>query len=464
MIPAMDLHLLRSSTGFSAIQFFPRYPSPSPLRSRLFIVRSNLPFPNEKAKYHRELEAAVEAVERACRLCVDVNSLKNLNLTSCSLAIALVALVFRFCYLFSIIVAKSLFSVEGRIIEKKDQTPVTVADFGVQALISLELSKSFPSIPLVAEEDSGFLRSNNLVDPVVSAVSDHMSFNKKSLSHDDVLEAIDRGGKNAFAMGTKPATYWILDPIDGTRGFVKGSQALYVVGLSLVVEGEIVLGVMGCPNWVVDATYKSTTHAQSYRNSSPGLGIIMVAHVGYGTWKKRLKNMLDSSTKISSDWTRCFVDGFCLVSDARFCIPESQTWESLPLSVLYKARIDDDNVGDKEICLLSAFCGRFGVFSWLFFLFSFFLCKYLMVASGRASVFILRARSEKLIKVWDHAVGMICVHEAGGKVTDWKGRELDLAADKVERRIIYPEGGILVTNGKIHNETLEMISSISSAV
>ncbi|MBA0865388.1 hypothetical protein Goshw_011699 [Gossypium schwendimanii] len=472
MIPAMDLHLLRSSTGFSAIRFFPRYPSPSPLRSRLFIVRSNLPFPNEKAKYHRELEAAVEAVERACRLCVDVNSLKNLNLTSCSLAIALVALVQR-----------SLFSVEGRIIEKKDQTPVTVADFGVQALISLELSKSFPSIPLVAEEDSGFLRSNNLVDPVVSAVSDHMSFNKKSLSHDDVLEAIDRGGKNAFAMGTKPATYWILDPIDGTRGFVKGSQALYVVGLSLVVEGEIVLGVMGCPNWVVDATYKSATHAQSYRNSSPGLGIIMVAHVGCGTWKKRLKNMLDSSTKISSDWTRCFVDGFCVVSDARFCIPESQTWESLPLSVLYKARIDDDNVGDKEICLLSAFCGRFGVFSWLFSVFFlvgfsiqfslpcylkhgtlFLLCKYLMVASGRASVFILRARSEKLIKVWDHAVGMICVHEAGGKVTDWKGRELDLAADKVERRIIYPEGGILVTNGKIHNETLEMISSISSAV
>ncbi|KAA3489080.1 Inositol monophosphatase [Gossypium australe] len=431
MIPAMDLHLLRSSTSFSAIRFFPRYPSPSLLRSRLLIVRSNLPFPNEKAKYHRELEAAVEAVKRACRLCVDVQ--------------------------------RSLFSVEGRIIEKKDQTPVTVADFGVQALISLELSKSFPSIPLVAEEDSGFLRSNYLVDPVVSAVSDQISFNKKSLSHDDVLEAIDRGGKNAFAMGTKPATYWvvwvrlgmyfidmvrsinlmqILDPIDGTRGFVKGSQALYVVGLSLVVEGEIVLGVMGCPNWVVDA--------QSYRNSSPGLGIIMVAHVGCGTWKKRLKNMLDSSNKISSDWTRCFVDGFCLVSDARFCIPESQTWESLPLSVLYKAKIDDDNVGDKEICLLSAFCGS--------------LCKYLMVASGRASVFILRARSEKLIKVWDHAVGMICVHEAGGKVTDWKGRELDLAADKVKRRIMYPEGGILVTNGKIHNEILEMISSISSAV
>ncbi|GMI82390.1 hypothetical protein like AT4G05090 [Hibiscus trionum] len=412
----MDLLLLRSSPGFSAVRFFPRYPSPPPLRRRLFIVRLNLPFPNEKAKYHRELEAAVVVVERACRLCVDVQ--------------------------------KSLFSDEGQIVEKKDQTPVTVADFGVQALVSLELSKLFPSIPLVAEEDSGFLRSNNLVDPVVRAVSDKID--EESLSHDDVLKAIDRGGKNAFAMGTKPATYWILDPIDGTRGFVRGSPALYVVGLSLVVEGEIVLGVMGCPNWVVDTSYKSTTDAQGYKNSSPGMGIIMVAHVGCGTWTKRLKSILDSSTKISSEWTRCFVDDWCLVSDARFCIPESQTWESLPLSVLYNARIDDDDVGDKEIRLLSAFCGS--------------LCKYLMVASGRASVFILRARSEKVIWAWDHAVGMICVHEAGGKVTDWKGSELDLAADQVERRSICPAGGILVTNGNIHNQILEMISSISTVI
>lgn len=68
-----------------------------------------------------------------------------------------------------------------------------------------------------------------------------------------------------------------------------------------------------------------------------------------------------------------------------------------------------------------------------------------MVASGKASVFILRAKEKTTIKVnrflfpffcvspdalffsswfdlfdafqaWDHAVGMICVHEAGGKV------------------------------------------------
>ncbi|XP_021293849.1 putative PAP-specific phosphatase, mitochondrial [Herrania umbratica] len=418
MIPAMDLHLLHSSPG-SPPSVSSSPPFRTLLRGRFFPVRSSLPFPNEKAKYHKELESAMEVVERACRLCVDVQ--------------------------------RSLFSDEGRILEKNDQTPVTVADFGVQALVSLELSKLFPSIPLVAEEDSGFLRSNNLVDPVVSAVSDKTSFDEESLSQADVLEAIDRGGKDAFAFGTKPATYWILDPIDGTRGFVKGSQALYVVGLSLVVEGEIVLGALGCPNWVVDTSYRSTADVQGYKNSSPGPGIIMVAHVGCGTWTKKLKDVLDSSTKMSSDWTRCFVDGCCLVPEARFCIPESQTWESLPLSILYEARIDaDDDIRDKEIRLLPTCCGS--------------LCKYLMVASGRASVFILQARSQKVIKAWDHAVGVICVHEAGGKVTDWTGSELDLAADQVERRNIYPAGGVLVTNGNIHNQILEMISSNSTVV
>lgn len=37
-------------------------------------------------------------------------------------------------------VKASLFSTEGNVLEKNDQTPVTVADFGVQALISLGIN------------------------------------------------------------------------------------------------------------------------------------------------------------------------------------------------------------------------------------------------------------------------------------------------------------------------------------
>jgi len=67
----------------------------------------DLPFPPERASHHRELAAAAAAVERACRLCVDVK--------------------------------RSLFSGGKSILEKNDQTPVTIADFGVQALVSLEI-------------------------------------------------------------------------------------------------------------------------------------------------------------------------------------------------------------------------------------------------------------------------------------------------------------------------------------
>ncbi|XP_011096189.1 putative PAP-specific phosphatase, mitochondrial isoform X3 [Sesamum indicum] len=342
-----------------------RFPNPRlhrPLRTSLrqcvFSVRSsfNLPFQEQKAKYYEHLQAAVGVVERACRLCVDVQ--------------------------------KSLFSSDGKIIEKMDKTPVTVADFGAQALISLEMSKLFPSIPLVAEEDSAFVRENNLVDAVVEVVSDKATIGDKELSQDDVLKAIDRGGKDAYVFGPEPATYWILDPIDGTRGFVKGSEALYVVGLALIVEGEIVLGVMGCPNW-------QDEH-------------------------------LDEFNKVQGD-------------------AESQTWESLPLSTQFDAVTNANSVGEKQILLLPACCGS--------------LCKYLMVASGRASVFIVRARTKTIIKVWDHAVGVICISEAGGRVTDWKGSQLDFAADQIERRVLFPSGGILVTNDRLHNQILEIISS-----
>ena len=45
---------------------------------------------------------------------------------------------------------------------------------------------------------------------------------------------------------------WTLDPIDGTKGFLRKGQ--YAVCLALIVDSEVELGVMGCPNLPVDAT------------------------------------------------------------------------------------------------------------------------------------------------------------------------------------------------------------------
>ncbi|TQD88321.1 hypothetical protein C1H46_026202 [Malus baccata] len=331
---------VQSARHFSTVRF--TRPDSS-LRRRRFRARSSLPFGTEKANYYRELEAAVDVVERACALCVDIQS--------------------------SVL--------QRRVVEKTDQTPVTVADFGVQALVSLELGKRFPLIPLVAEEDSAFVRSNKLVEPVLNAVLDKSSCGENPWTANEVLEAIDRGGPEGFAFGTQPATYWVLDPIDGTKGFVKGNPALYVLTL------------LWNTTWMFYA-------------------------------------------KMPYSWTQCFVDGSCIMEEARFSIPDSDVWESFPLSSLFRST-NADSIDKGEILLVKSCCGS--------------LSKYMMVASGVVSLHMQRVKVHRVTKAWDHVVGIICVHEAGGKVTDWKGDELNLAADEVGRRNIYPSGGILATNG-----------------
>jgi len=84
-------------------------------------------------------------------------------------------------------------------------------------LLLKELQRLFPSIPLVAEEDSASLRpfkaddssSDILVESIFSAVADKVSNNGSPLNQDDVLRAIDRGGKDAVSFDSNPATYWV---------------------------------------------------------------------------------------------------------------------------------------------------------------------------------------------------------------------------------------------------------------
>lgn len=215
-----------------------------------------------------------------------------------------------------------------------------------------------------------------------------------------------------------------------------------------MVEGVVVLGVMGCPNWQEEDSNKLTNEFQDYKDNVSRLGVVMVAHVGCGTWKKRLYVTSSTTADLADSWIRCFVDKYSIINEARFCISDSQLWESLPLSNSFGATTDIKNVSENEILLLPLCCGS--------------LCKYLMVASGRASVFILRSRVEKIIKVWDHAVGIICVQEAGGMVTDWEGRIIDLAADQDDRRALFPSGGVLVTNRSVHDQIIGLISSSKS--
>ena len=60
-------------------------------------------------------------------------------------------------------------------------------------------------------------------------------------------------------------------------------------------------------------------------------------------------------------------------------------------------------------------------------------------------------------KIWDQVPGAHFITEAGGKVTDLKGRYLDFSKG---RYLDEDVTGIVASNGQYHNKIIEILSSI----
>jgi 3'(2'), 5'-bisphosphate nucleotidase len=130
-------------------------------------------------------------------------------------------------------------------LEKKDKSPVTVADFTSQAIVCARLAECLPGDRVVGEENAAALREGAqaaLRAAVVERVGEALGGDPDA---ERILGWIDLGAAEASG-----ARFWTLDPIDGTKGFLRGAQ--YAVVLALIEEGEVVLGVLGCPNLPVD--------------------------------------------------------------------------------------------------------------------------------------------------------------------------------------------------------------------
>jgi 3'(2'), 5'-bisphosphate nucleotidase len=90
---------------------------------------------------------------------------------------------------------------------KQDKSPVTVADYGSQALVNAVLRQNFPEDRIVGEEDSGELRHNGelrqtvweLVQKTLDA-RDEQGLRIKSV--EDMLDLIDLGGSEGGATGS----------------------------------------------------------------------------------------------------------------------------------------------------------------------------------------------------------------------------------------------------------------------
>ena len=134
-------------------------------------------------------------------------------------------------------------------VSKSDDSPVTVADYAAQAVVSYVLEQKYPDVALLAEEDAKALRGGSkeaqgLLEKITEITNDCVFGDDVSeyLSREEVARLIDRGNHE----GGSESTFFVLDPIDGTKGFI--NQRQYAIALGLCEKGKVVGGVLGCPN------------------------------------------------------------------------------------------------------------------------------------------------------------------------------------------------------------------------
>lgn len=294
--------------------------------------------------------------------------------------------------------------VKDRALVKADRSPVTVADFAVQALVANRLADRFPHDPLVAEEDAAVLRASagqTTLESVLAALRPSAS----DLDPNRVLDLVDRG------RGVPGERFWTLDPVDGTQGFVRGDQ--FVVALALIVRGRVEIGLLGCPELSL--------------SERPGAaGSIACAVRNRGAFHASLTGHEFIPLRVSP----CHDPHVARVL---------RSFEADHIDVgAFDATIRTLGVGRPPILMDSQ-------------------AKHAVIAAGGAELLIRIPASKSFRdKIWDQAAGSLIVEEAGGRVTDLRGASLDFETG----RLLTRNEGVVASNGLLHTAILDAFRSL----
>lgn len=284
---------------------------------------------------------------------------------------------------------------------KTGDEPVTIADYAAQAILLRTIARVAPSHAILAEESSAHLRGQgeSTRSRVRDLVADALC---ESLTFDAVCALIDHAGaESPFA--------WAIDPIDGTRGFIRRDQ--YCVAVALLERGVPLLGVLACPNLAVDS-----------RSSAGPKGVLFVARRGEGAWSEPLAGGPRARIHV-----RDITD-----PTAMRILASVETAHGDP--ALIDRVVHDLHLG-----------GMVRIDSQV---------KYGALARGDAEFYVRpRNRPERRENVWDHAAGVLMVEEAGGKATDLDGKPLDFSTG---RKMLHNRG-VLVSHGPWHDKLLESL-------
>ncbi|MBW3542938.1 MAG: 3'(2'),5'-bisphosphate nucleotidase [Planctomycetes bacterium] len=340
---------------------------------------------------------------------------------------------------------------------KQDRSPVTVADFASQAVICQALGEAFPNDPVMAEEDSAALRQPQHAAHLEQVV-EHVRRAGLDADSAAVCGWIDRGRTTNVER-----QFWTLDPIDGTKGFLRREQ--YAVSLALIVEGRIVLGVLGCPNLAAGAagaTGGSPTSAE--RGSTSPTGEHQAAFRTGGQATSGTQARATSGTQARATSGTQGVAGVVLWA-VRGGGAWLRTWQSdsAPRQVHASRKTDPalarlcESVERQHSShdVSARIAAELGIAQPPLQMDS--QAKYAAVARGEADIYLrIPTTSQYRENIWDHAGGVIIVEEAGGRVSDLDGLPLDFTLG----RKLEANRGVVVSAAGLHEQVLEAVRRV----
>ncbi len=179
--------------------------------------------------------------------------------------------------------------------------------------------------------------------------------------------------------------YWIIDPIDGTTNFTMHNP-LWAISIGLAFKGKLVLGVVYAP--YLDELYVAEKNKGAFMNG------------------KRIRVSNKKSGKILN----------------AFCSGREMKYTKKAVRFFSYQRLNGGN------------CYLLGSAS----------LELAYVAAGR-----LESMTIPGALPWDVSAGILLVREAGGKVSDFSGKEWNLKSENM-----------IASNGKIHQELLGILKKI----
>ena len=291
----------------------------------------------------------------------------------------------------------------GDAAHKAGHEPVTLADYGAQAILARALSFAYPDDGVYSEESAAqFLE---LVTPerrtaIVALVGNILG---EPVTESDLVRWLDHG------RGRETMRMWTVDPVDGTKGFVAGRR--YAVAVGAMEDGLPVAGLLACPGWPSRDGKGALFYAQrsaAYAESLVGGKPVRIA-------VRPLPGL--SGIRVAESVEGDHVDH---AAQARI----------LAAAGLNRPVIQQVDGQD----------------------------KYAMVAAGEAQIYLrLPKEAQPRHRIWDHLAGAALVQAAGGSVTDLDGSLLDFSRGPI---LTANRGMVVTCGGALHERLLEAIEKV----